>query len=47
MGDKTSLEATDVELMQDLLTRKILTTNDMATVDANLKMKPNLMHGKN
>ena len=29
MGDTVSLEATEAELMQDLLTRKILMTNDI------------------
>ncbi len=45
-GDDDSLIATDEELMQDLLTRKILMTNDMNSDDANLTSKPDLMQGR-
>ena len=34
MGDDASLEATEAELMQDLLTRKILMTNEIYEKEA-------------
>ena len=34
MGDTLSLEATEAELMQDLLTRKILMTNEITGMES-------------